>query len=178
MLELPLVAVYGALCAGALVASAHAPVGQRRECTLMAIAVLANWELYVLSYTPYSLAVLFAGAHPDDVFAWAIADVICGCAAILLAFDRWWGWALWGLSVIQLAMHAGEKLHLFGDVFYTDRLDNLLLAQLAIFFLVGGGGVWNRITDISRRASRAIGSHRAEAAPRETARPGSKRISP
>lgn len=161
MLNWPLVILYGALCAGAIVSACFYEDGRRPSAIAGAAMLTVNWLQFVLSYTPYTPWQDFA---PQD--GWAMIDALCGVLILAIAFDRIWGWALWLCALIQIMVHGGYKIGLYDDVFYTDRLDNMLLVQLAIFYFIGGRGVTNRMhrcidrLGLSRRAGASALSRR------------------
>lgn len=162
MLNTPLVIIYGALCAAAVLFAAASPRSHRRVAVILGAMLLLNWVLFILSYTPYGPVVLFhalgIGIKPTEL--WAIIDGICGVAALGLAWDRWWGWALWLSAIGQETIHFARYLGI-DPIAYTGWLDNLLRVQLAIFFLMGGPGV----RDFLHRGIARLRFRRGEAVP-------------
>jgi len=140
MFDLPLFTANGAFCAAALVVAAFVHRGRGEALTLAAL-LFANFVFCALAYTPYAPKLAFAavGITVTSKDLWLLADAVYGTCAVF-AFRRWWGWGLWGLSSVQVALHIAYQWGLLDADAYTDRLQNVLHAQLAVFFLIGGPG--------------------------------------
>jgi hypothetical protein len=167
MLIEPLALVYAVLLVCAIIFASFAPKDDRREAQLLALLLLVNWVSFVATYTPYSPARAL-GMRPQDW--WAMMDGLCGVVA-MLAFQRWWGWALWAISILQEILHAGHDFGWYDQFTYTDYLDSVLRAQIALFFLIGGRGVGDFLYRGVDRIRRRRGPRRALAR-LEKAEPG------
>lgn len=125
------------LCACAVVAAALFPARERGMAVVTAVAMLPNWLLCGWTFSAWSPYALL-GIPGSDI--WAIADALFGGIVILVAYNRWWGRALWIVALIQEIVH----FLYFGDMLapaaYLSGLDGLFLIQVAIFVAGGGKG--------------------------------------
>lgn len=146
----------GTLCAAALGVAAFVNPGRKAAVTLAAL-LCANFMFCNLAYTTYAPKYLFLswGLPVSSKDLWLIADTLYGASAVLVGFYRKWAWVLWLTSVTQVGLHAGYQLDLFNEYAYTDRLQNVLHAQIAVFFVIGGPGAVDylrgRLVRFSRR---------------------------
>jgi hypothetical protein len=129
--------MYLALCLTAIVFAMHAPAGQRRGASATALALVCNWLICRLSYTGPG----FTETHYLEL--WTAADLVFGLTAIALGFRHWWGWAFLGFAIAQQLCHLTHTA--LGASVYLDALDGLLRAQIAVFILIGGKGVADRL---------------------------------
>lgn len=143
--------VNGVACAATFGFAAHVVSG-RREAMILSALLFANWAQYVLSWTPYNpTEILYrAGLPIEGNTLWMLIDAIIGSSSVVIAFRFWWGWALWLSSIAQLFLHAGYKDGLYDFQSYSSCLDWVLKAQIAVFFLIGGRGVRDRLADLHR----------------------------
>lgn len=125
--------MYLALCLAAILFAAHAPADQRRAASVVALGLLANWMVCGWAYT----APAIVQRHAVDL--WTIADLTFGLFALWHGYRHWWGWALWGSTIIQQCLHVTHAA--LGATHYLDALDGLLRAQIAVFLLLGGKGI-------------------------------------
>lgn len=142
-----LFAINGALCVAAIWFAALVRHG-RREAIILAVALCANFVFCNLAYTEYAPKYAFQaiGLDVNSKDLWFCADALFGVSC-LIAYDRWWGWALWLCSGLQLTAHMAYGASMFGGVTYTDILADVLLAQIAIFFVMGGRGAQSLVLD-------------------------------
>lgn len=150
--------IYLGLCAGAIVFACHASKDQRLASVTLAIGLLTNWLLVEWTYAGAASpqATLRGWGMPASaVDLWAIFDLSLGVLAIVTGRTRWWGWAIYGLCLAQVMTHV-LRVH-FTDATYTFWLDKMLLAQVAVFVLLGGRGVSDRMFSLLglRRLGRA-----------------------
>lgn len=140
MFDLPLFLLNGALCAAATRAAAFVRRG-KGEALLLAALLATNFVFCAAAYTPYAPKYAFQaiGLPLSSKDLWMLADAIYGTCA-MIAFRRWWAWGLWALSSVQVALHIGYQWDAFDGGAYTDRLQTVLHAQLAVFYLIGGPG--------------------------------------
>jgi len=129
--------MYLALCLAAILFATHAPKGQCRVASAAALALLGNWLVCRLPYTGPG----FAQTHYLEL--WTVADLGFGLTAIALGFRHWWGWALLSFAIAQQLCHLTHMA--LGAGAYLDALDGLLRAQIAVFILIGGKGVADRL---------------------------------
>lgn len=142
--------VYLGLCVGALAFATHAPKGDRLAASILASGLLANWLFGAWTYANLSPQAAFRdwGVPVRATDLWALADLALGALAVRVGWHRWWGWAVFFLCMAQLCMHPARPL--IGDTLYTFWLDKILLAQVAVFILIGGRGVANRLSSGAR----------------------------
>lgn len=125
--------VYAGLCAAACGFAVCAPRGQRLAAFVVAVALNANW--WICAWT-YSASPPQAALGISAVDLWCLLDLSVGVSALVAGVRHWWGWALWFLAVGQECFHMGHFL--LENQTYTFWLDKLLLAQVAVFVLIGG----------------------------------------
>jgi hypothetical protein len=145
--------MYLALCIAAVIFAMHAPADQRRAASVVAWALLGTWFVCGLPYQGPG----FAQSHYIDI--WTVADTAFGLFAIWQGHRHWWGWALLGSTMAQVTLHGFNSV--ISAAHYLDALDGLLRAQIAVFILIGGKGVADRLyraADRSWHVFRASGS--------------------
>jgi len=147
--------IYFGLCLAAVMFSIHAPVGQRLAAFVLAAGIALNWCFVEWTYSASSpQAWLRAQGIPTSaVDLWTIADLSVGVLAIFTGRLRWWGWVVYMLCMTQVFAHSFRGQ--LSDENYTFWLDKMLLAQVAVFFLLGGKGVSDRMCSL-------LGLHRLE----------------
>lgn len=142
MFEPALFSFNGALCVAAIGVAAAVKRG-RVEALVLSGLLLANFLFCNLAYTPYApkygLAALGIAVTSKEL--WMLADTLLAASCALVAFRRWWGWALWAAGAVQIITHLAYSFDLFSPDAYSDILQVVLLAQLAVFFMIGGPGV-------------------------------------
>ena len=129
---------YAGLCAAACGFAACAPHGQRLGAFFVSLAFNANWWLCAWTYSA-SPPQTYLGMSAVDL--WCLFDLAVGVTALVAGVRHWWGWALWFIAIAQECFHTGHFL--LENQTYTFWLDKLLLAQVAVFFLIGGRSVSN-----------------------------------
>lgn len=166
MFDIPLFLLNAALCLAALGCAAFVRPG-RGEALVLAALLNANFYFCALGYTSYAPKHMLEalGVAITTKETWMVADALLGAAAVI-AFRRWWAWALWATTLCQQIIHGGYMFGLFSDVFYTDRLQNVLHAQIALFFLIGGRGLADFL---HRHIARFCGARRTPATARTPA---------
>jgi len=142
--------IYFGLCVLAIVFAAHAPKGDRTHAGLLAMCLTLNWLFVQWTYAAMSPQAMIRGAGLPigTVDLWAIADLALGWVSVRIGWNRWWGWAIFALCMAQLCFHPARPL--LGDALYTFWLDKILLAQVAVFILIGGRRVANRLSSSAR----------------------------
>lgn len=142
MFEPALFSFNGALCVAAIGFAAAVKRG-RTEALVLAGLLLANFIFCNLAYTPYApkLGLAAIGIKATSKELWMLADTLLAASCVLVAFKRWWGWALWAAGAVQILIHLLYSFELFSPDAYSDLLQAVLLAQLAVFFMIGGPGV-------------------------------------
>lgn len=134
---------------------------------LAGLGLLVSWGLFVSAWADVSPAGVLLMAHieVDHATLWSITDLVLSVFILGLAFDRWWGWALWSLLVAQIAMHVQYQSGGWDWAAYEKGLDATFLAQLAVLFWLGGKGVVDHLSDIRdhvRNVFRATRSAQAQ----------------
>lgn len=155
--------IYPGLCFGAAVFAAHAPLGQRLSAIGLSLVLLANWFFVEWTYTahPPQAWLRAQGVPSSAVDLWTVADMVLAFAALFFARLRWWGWAIYILCMMQIGAHSFRSN--MTDENYTFWLDKMLLAQVAVFLLLGGKGVSDRLSNVfgfhrlERNSSQALG---------------------
>ncbi len=142
--------IYFGLCLAAVAFAAHAPAGDRLRAVLLALGLVLNWLFVAWTYAPVSPQSLIrsAGLPIATVDLWAIADLALGAWAVRVGWRHWWGWTVFAFCICHLCMHPMRPL--LGDALYTFWLDKILLAQVAVFILIGGRKVANRLSNSAR----------------------------
>ncbi len=135
---------FGSACAVALLFAACAQ-HDRRVTVLCALTLLANWVvcsmpwLYLpLSYEAVTSAI---GMRQPQEDGWAIADLMALAVTAWLGRAMWWGLFLPVLYLGMLAMHVIAWANHLQYQDYSLLLDATLCVQLALIFVLGGGGV-------------------------------------
>jgi len=139
------------LCAAAFGFAALVRSG-KREALILATLLCVNFVFCGLAYTDYAPKYAFEaiGIEVTSKQLWFCADALFGMACVM-AYNRWWGWALWFSSGVQIGIHLAYQAQLFSGEQYSDMLQDVLLAQLAVFFLIGAEGAGNLICDALAR---------------------------
>lgn len=168
MLDFPLFSLNGALCAAAFGFAAFVRQG-RRDAMGLAAALLVNFVACGLEYTPYAprYALAAYGWPASAPEVWLLADTLFGVMAILVGFWHWWGTALWALACMQVIVHLAFQAQLFDQYVYSDILQVVLLAQLAVFFVIGGPRAGDHLRDgldRFRRSRRSLAAHACDEA--------------
>ncbi len=70
-----------------------------------------------------------------------LADALFGSAALIVAFRRWWGWALGGTAFFQVFVHLAREDNILSPAAYSEILTIVLYAQLTLFYTIGGRGI-------------------------------------
>jgi hypothetical protein len=138
-------------CVLAFIFAMHFPVGQRREGCLCALALLANWVFCQWTYTQPAVD-LAAVYGLKSYHLWPLADVLFGGAALVIGYQRVWGWVLFYSAMLHLSIHVGfsspEVLAIKENAeTYLYCLDQVLKAQIFVFLYIGGRRVRDRIMD-------------------------------
>lgn len=164
------IALFAVLCVAAVVVSHFAHDG--RDCVVFASRVLlVNWLLFASYwiYAPLSPAFMAYGAgqamgldlpvkHED---MWAIADLASMIAVAVRCRHVWWGPMLWSVYMVTLCMHAVAWANGLEYLEYKAVLDASLVMQLAILFMLGGGGCADYLSAVWRRFRRVgVGARR------------------
>lgn len=160
-MDWPFALFHGFLCLCAIFFAAHV---RENRSGAMALACLmtAGWVLYVSAWSPANpgAALKALGVPIVNKDLWAMSDALFGAAAIGLAWFTWWGWAFWMAALTATGAHLAYKFGADDFEAYSTLLDNILRAQIALFFLIGGRGVADRL--LSLRVLRRL---RGSAAP-------------
>lgn len=137
MIYTPVFLLNGALCLGAALFASFAK-GGRREAFWCASALGINFLFCALVFTPLSPAIVFGSTIKET---WMAADTMLGAACVLMAYRYWWGYAMCALAIIQVGLHGAMIEHVIDGSTYSENLDIVLHAQVAVFFLIGGRGI-------------------------------------
>jgi hypothetical protein len=144
MVVTPLLIAFGSVCAGALAASAFARPRERQPAVVLACFLFASWMVTVATWTPWSIDLLLTAYTPFEVHSIDVWATLNGAGAILsiyLAWQFWWGWALWALLTVACANDVVWWLHLVEWRQFSANADMLFMAEEAVFLYVGGKGL-------------------------------------
>lgn len=142
------------LCAAAVMAAAFVRPG-KAEAVGIAICLMVNFVFCAAAYTPYApkYALLALGIKATSKDLWLFADGLQATVAVI-AFRRTWWWQLYVFANAQVALHVAYRVWSFDDTLYTDLLQMLLFAQLAVFYIEGGPGAVDFGRSLARRCWR------------------------
>lgn len=162
----------GIACAVALGFAAFVRPGRQEAVTLAAL-LCVNYLFCALGYTDWSpaLALQSVGMPISNKETWMLADTCFGAAAVLIAFWRPWAWIFWGLAVVQVSIHGLRMAKGIDGTTYSDLLQIVLWAQLAVFFGIGGRGVGDHLHSAIDRFRRHRWPSHARASRRTGTRP-------
>lgn len=157
-------ALFAVLCVMALVVAHFAQ--EERGCVVHAgWVLLINWLLFASPwiYAPLSPAFLLADiglpAEPEDM--WALADLASMIVVAIRCRNVWWGPMLWSVYMVTLCMHAVAWANGLEYLEYKAVLDASLVMQLAILFMLEGGGCADYLSAVWRRFRRVgVGARR------------------
>lgn len=138
------------LCALAALCAFHAPRKDLAAARVCVGLIVADWLLYVMSWSSFSLhaGLVQLGLDIASRDLWSIMDAMVGAGVILRAYDRPWGRLLWVLLAAQVALHGLSEVGVISIDSYFEWLDRLFWGQIAVFVTLGGGGVWQRVGDL------------------------------
>lgn len=133
-----------AFCAAACVRDE----GERFAAMVCTAGLFPIWAIYTCAFIPaYNPAHLF----PDSVRSghiWTTLDLFGGLLAVIVARRFWWSRLLWATFLFETIVHSLRwKHHVIAGAGYYRLLDGAFYAQLALFILLGGGGLARRISD-------------------------------
>jgi len=155
-------ALFGVLCVLAI-AVAHC-AREERDCVVFTAWVLAlNWLLFASYwiYAPSSPAFLLyaIGIQVKHEDMWALADLVSLVAVGWHCRNLWWSPLLWCVYLVTLVMHVIAWANSLQYTDYIEVLDAALIIQLAVIFMLGGGGCadllsncWTRLRGVGRTA--------------------------
>jgi len=139
---------FGLLCAVALLVAAFAR-DDRRCVFIVASVVAVNWLLFAMPwiYNTASLAHLLrlSGVPALHEDMWSVADLASIIILALWARHLWWSQIIAGCYMVTLSMlTVAAEMQLDYDQ-YAMVLDAALVVQLAVIFMLGGGGFADRL---------------------------------
>lgn len=148
-MDWPFALFHGAMCLCATFFAAHVRVN-RGGATALAGMMTLGWFVYVLAWTSFNPGDAFqaAGVPITNKDLWSIMDALFAAVALMLAWSVWWGWALWASALVATFAHLLFKAGAYDFEAYSRVLDNNLRAQIALFLLIGGRGVSDRLLSI------------------------------
>jgi hypothetical protein len=153
------VAISGMACVIAIAVACYAR--EDRDLTiLVALAVAANWLLFAMPwiYAPASLAFIAYDfgipARQED--GWAVIDLLSLMIVAWRGRDAWWSPIIWSSYLVTLAMHAIAWANGLQYVEYKYVLNAALIIQLAVIFMLGGGGCADRLLSVRADLRRMV----------------------
>ncbi len=163
MIQQPIFLLNGFLLAAAMFFAANAKQGSR-EASLAALGLACNFLFCALAFTDYSpkIALQGMGIAMSNKETWMLADTVLGASCMLLAWRYWWGFTLCFAAMAQVLIHGARISGTMPEAAYTQTLDAVLHAQMAVFFLIGGRGVGDLLHSTLAR-HRSIRRHHATA---------------
>jgi hypothetical protein len=147
------IAFFGVACALAIWVASCAR--EERDCVLFTAGVLAvNWLLFASYwiYAPASPAFLLyaMGVQVRHEDTWALVDLASLVAVGWRCRNVWWSPILWSVYLVTLTMHVIARANDLMYLDYDEVLDAALIIQLAVIFMLGGGGCADRLSDCWR----------------------------
>lgn len=129
----------GALCLASMWFAAYAKQG-RREAITASLSLCGNFLFCALAFTPLAPKFAFQALGLDLTHkeTWMLADTALGGACVLLGHRYWWGYALCAMCAAQVGIHAARGEHVIDAAAYSEILDIVLHAQMAVFLALGG----------------------------------------
>lgn len=142
------VAFFGVACVLAMWVASCAR--EERDCILFTAGALAvNWLLFASFwiYAPLSPAFLLydVGIQVKHEDMWAITDLASLVAVGWRCRNVWWSPILWSVYLVTLTMHVIAWANDLMYLDYDEVLDAALIIQLAVIFMLGGGGCADRL---------------------------------
>lgn len=164
LFDFPLFSFNGGLCVAALWVATFVRRG-KWDAVGVAACLLANYLFCALAYTPYAPKYAFhaIGIPVTSKDLWLVADTLFGCAAMLVGFWHRWAVALWALACVQVGTHLAYQAQAIDEYVYSDALQIVLHAQLAVFFVIGGPRAWDYLRSSVSRYRRSRGSMAVQA---------------
>lgn len=152
---------FAALIGVALWVVRHAAQDDRVEGMAIGRVLCAVWLWCAMPwiYEPLSPAGLIyrgGGTFITHEQTWAFADMIGSVAVLLLGRDRWCAWIIWACFIGMLLSHLVRAMLDVPNEAYQAGLDAAFVAQLAVLFLLGEGGVRARLSRGVARLRRAF----------------------
>lgn len=140
------------LVASAYVCAMASPVRDRRAASSVMTVLLLTWGLYLLAWSDYPPAALFwaFGFPLQSEHLWALTDTVAATFVLAAAWQRWWGWVIFGALTFQQGFHASYDVGAISFQQLSRALDATFLIQLACFFVIGGSGVVDRLSRVVR----------------------------
>lgn len=153
----------GLLCVAALIVAACAK-NDKAEGVRVGSLLLFVWVLYVWPWvhSPSSPAAVLSRSGVDGIqhqHVWMVTDAIASMLTLLFAWRKAWGWAVWACFIVMLCNHTFSPLLDFSV--YSTGLDAAFLGQLAILFVIGGPGAWDRLSNWRAKFRRIHGVYPA-----------------
>lgn len=132
---------------------------ERRQLMLCWLVVAVGWGLYAASWSPVSPHRLLAriGLAIPSPEIWTVSDVSSAVMVLIIAHNRLWGFMLWCFLGAQVVGHEAQRLFPADFAPYTAYLDLWWRAQLVLFAVVGGPGVWTVVDHYTRRLRDGLG---------------------
>ncbi len=162
------VAISAVACVTAIAVAYHAR--EDRDLTIMVALIIAvNWLLFAMPwiYAPASIAFIAYDfglpARQED--GWATVDMISLMIVAWRARDAWWSPLIWSIYLVMLAMHAIAWANGLQYVEYKYVLNAALIIQLAVIFMLGGGGCADRLLSIRADLRRMVRASLARSQP-------------
>lgn len=162
------VVISGVSCVTAIAVACCAR--EDRDLAIMvAMVISANWLLFAMPwiYAPASLAFiafdLGIPARQED--GWAAVDLISLMIVGWQGRDAWWSPIIWSIYLVTLAMHAIAWANELQYVEYKYVLNAALIIQLAVIFMLGGGGCADRLLSVRADLRRMVRASLARSQP-------------
>lgn len=141
--------VAGCLCA------CFAPKHNRAGVVQGAAIMLAAWFAYNSIWTPQSIAVALSstiGTQIEYEAVWSFTDALAAMVVMAAWGEQWWAIAIWATLTIQCSGHVASQFGITPWGPYRMLLDSVFTIQWAVFILIGGPGIVDRILHILRRS--------------------------
>jgi len=142
--------IYGAIVAGAAVASAASAREDRRPALIVTAGLAASWLIFVTSWAPWSAAMMLSAyvVDTDSVDIWAMCNCLNGLLVLYVARHLWWGALMFGLLLNGCFADVLWWANLISWGAFKQAIDLIFKGEMAVLYSLGG---WNAAAILVRR---------------------------
>lgn len=114
---------------------------------ICASGLAASWLIYILSWSPYSPALLLSAYVVDtnSIDVWSFCNMLNGLLVLYIARDKDWGKALVALLLCALANDVLYWSRGVSWASFRDMATLIFLTENALFLAIGGPSLWQTI---------------------------------
>lgn len=149
--------LFGLMASGSVV---FAFISRDARVVKAATLFAAGWLIYALHWTRFGFAWLYedaTGFAVDVETVWSFCDTFIAITIMAMARPSWWSIVLVTGYSIQCAAHVLSQWGVMPDPIYMSLLNGVFVAQAAVFFTLGGGGLVDRLWNHLGRSVRRMG---------------------